>query len=110
MKTINIPARAYDAALRWCNARRKVVGLPADFKKMPHGKPGESRDCPCALAVPGLDVGGSSWHRTDPRTGETVERGDDGPLDFVLAFDRADVQDGARVLPVRGVKRKKGKR
>lgn len=73
------------ATLDWCNERRVEKGMePLD--KLPKGKRGQPKSCPCGAAT-GLNVGSSFWF--DPTTTKPSPR---IPLptevtEFVIAFD-----------------------
>lgn len=60
MNELRVPAKLYDAALSFCNARRKAARLEP-WESLPAGMPNNRMSCPCAQAVDGLFVGSGSW-------------------------------------------------
>lgn len=60
---VPIPADMYDAALGFCNRRRKKAGLDP-WCSLPAGGTMAS-NCPCAQSVPGLHVGETLYYDTE---------------------------------------------
>ena len=109
MNTIKVPAKLYDEALDFVNARRKDHGLEP-ITELPAGEPGNSNSCPCASAC-GTDrygrtvsVGMTTWHYkvvASSLNDAISERGPGpAPSGFIHFFDRAPARWGP-TLPIR---------
>ena len=97
MRTVRIAAKAYDGALRFCNARLREQKLPL-IKKLPPGEAANPYNCPCGKAT-GCIVNYTHW-RYD-QTGSARTKGH--PTAFVTAFDAASPSN-ILIRPIRGLR------
>ena len=96
---VRIPARYYDAALAFCNARLREAGKPS-IKRLPAGQGGSEVSCPCARACR-VSISVAEWWKRG-YTPIFLRSLPFGVRVFVAQFDRA--AGLRRALPVRGVK------
>lgn len=90
-----VPARLYDAALAFCNARRAEKGEPP-IAELPAGYASQHRQCPCANSTGDLSFGETSYW-----LGSLVGEGKPhGISDFVNYFDTR-AKPGILTKPIR---------
>ena len=100
--TLRVPAKFYDEALAFVNARRKEKKL-RPIKALPAGKSQHSHSCPCA-ATCGAPIAVESrgfWWWRNGFVSLGNHRG--GPTRFTNYFDD-NAKVGALTLPLRGMK------
>lgn len=100
---LEVPARLYDQALRFCNARLKAKGK-RPIKRLPAGEPDNAMSCPCSNAC-GVAVGRLCWYDSKRDLDTLSNARGDSPTAFVKFFDNNAPIRG-NVLPVRIAARK----